>query len=92
MKAREAYKCHEWLEQWLEPSNPAMALATFLLFLSSVSAQTIHDIVSPQFFSTSLNCGFIQIWLSAIVANNLGPQHAVHEVLFFWYFVRLLFF
>ena len=83
MEAGEAYKCHEWLEQWLEPSAPAMALATFLLFLSSVSAQTIYDIVSQQFFSTSLKCGFIQNWFSAIVANDLGPQHAVHEVLFF---------
>jgi hypothetical protein len=30
----------------------AHAVFLFLLFLSSVSAQTIYDIVSPQFFST----------------------------------------
>src|SRR5260370_39654933 len=31
-----------------------MARASLLLFLSSVSAQTIYDVVSPQFFPGSL--------------------------------------
>ena len=49
----------------------AMALATFLLFLSSVSAQTIYDIVSRRFTSTSLKCRSSQ---TLVVRYNSGKR------------------
>ena len=50
VKTGEAYK---WPSGF--PVSPtAMALATFLLFLSSASAQIVYDIVSPRFFSASV--------------------------------------
>jgi hypothetical protein len=60
-----------------------MALATFLLFLSSVSAQTIYDIVSSVSLLRSLKCPLIDALRDlSVVANDLGPREAVHQVQF----------
>ena len=52
--------------------SPAMALVTSLLFLSSVSAQTIYDIVSPRFTSTSLKCRSSQTLAVRCSGKRLG--------------------
>ena len=70
----------------------AMALAVFLLFLSSVSAQTIYDIVSRRFISTSLKCHSNKHCLSALYSGKRhGTATSCSQGFIFLDLIQLLF-
>ena len=60
-----------------------MALATFLLFLSFASAQTIYDIVSQRFLPASV--GLSQTLVVRFSGKRLGTATSCSQGLpFFW--------
>ena len=61
----------------------AMALAISLLFLSSVSAQTIYDIVSPRPTSTSLKCRSTQTLVVRYSGKRLGTATSCSQGSYF---------